>query len=1301
MSNIRKKLTGILLTLVMMFTILPNTGNIKAQNEDFDTAWIIHYHKNDGSQEVIDKTYADTTAVMEDTTLFRSDGKIYIGWSTQPDGTGEFYDVSAEVRNALQDKQEVDVYAIWEETGYSVIFKDMRQTEEYEYKKMRSTEGAVVLPEMPTHENNDESFSGWRSSVDNKLYQPQASVPIKCETVFTAVWERSDTKKEKTKEKKDLFTSVVYNRMKDSKDRTELVMKENINTALSYPEQFIEKDAPGRKFLYWSLSPYKYVDDMIPDIKPGDDLTEYYDGSNTLQLYAIYENESLDLSYVCPNLSEEALGHQRVKYTVHNGDLDDPFITLHNIDIKDFSDLQLDDTIYEWWSLANQHIEPGHYQKLNIITTDRLNILDILIDGSIVLNAGSYNGNRVIYETEGLIKDENSYGTQKGDQRILKVADGKQLEALHPDKIFVGWSLEQDHSYDLLYPNQEISLSVLQKLIDEQGHLGCLYLYPIFEEAALMTFDVSESPVALPSLENETTIRYDSYYLPDISKYFENSGYIFVGWKNQYNEIYKQKQNEPIHVSDDYTWTLIAVKEKKVKITYDCSQASGLSCPVDSEVYSINDTVKLKSMKNTTTSNGRIFHNWMNEGDSVYSTLKPVDFLDLDKLSDDSDTLTITLTPELYKHDPDSIVLNMNAEDVEYNEQLISYGIPNALNDRIPQRKGYCITGWSTEPDNKGENAQFFDYGEDNYGKTVEPDENGVRQLYAQWVSIKDIAENKNFCKMNFIRDLGGDNMQITLYRRKGMFFNKYNFWTSLEAKESSFDDFFYISANYWKLTNKNGQDIELSRVPDVDEETYEIHFLGPHVEFISAQHGKLKSASGKLVNSIKILADNGNYFRRLKSIPEPVADEGYEFKGWRLLPYYKIKAPALREIKNFNDFNTFFKLKKDIWSTDELSELVIRNSDIINFLYDESYYYKILDNLTIIPIFEKREATSATVRYFYDGKEDAKQTEHIEKLYVGDKLEAYPDKCRDGYVLEKVEGVPLTVSRDEKQNEIKVYYVRKTTAATIRYYYDGEEDASASYTVHNLKIKEPYARYDEKKPKYYVFDKADTISALQEDAAENIIRVYYVRAKTSVRVEYYYDGILDEHAGYTVSAIKAGTVYKEYKDKGRMNYSLAYVSAPERMLEDPEENVIRVYYIRNKAVVRVQYYYDGQEDPDAEEILGTYHIADTVKGYPDKIKAGYYLERTENLPLKVSGTAEKDIIRIYYRKKHVENIEGSEQNQTEHKDADNSEIKKEKKEKRTESIILTGDTQNTQAWLVLLLLCGIGILILKRRQKD
>ena len=38
MSNIRKKLTGILLTLVMMCTILPNTGNIKAQNEDFDTA---------------------------------------------------------------------------------------------------------------------------------------------------------------------------------------------------------------------------------------------------------------------------------------------------------------------------------------------------------------------------------------------------------------------------------------------------------------------------------------------------------------------------------------------------------------------------------------------------------------------------------------------------------------------------------------------------------------------------------------------------------------------------------------------------------------------------------------------------------------------------------------------------------------------------------------------------------------------------------------------------------------------------------------------------------------------------------------------------------------------------------------------------------------------------------------------------------------------------------------------------------------------------------------------------------------
>ena len=76
----------------------------------------------------------------------------------------------------------------------------------------------------------------------------------------------------------------------------------------------------------------------------------------------------------------------------------------------------------------------------------------------------------------------------------------------------------------------------------------------------------------------------------------------------------------------------------------------------------------------------------------------------------------------------------------------------------------------------------------------------------------------------------------------------------------------------------------------------------------------------------------------------------------------------------------------------------------------------------TVITLHYEKDTFKYTVEYYYDGVLDASKTECGEALYET-VIESYIDKLGEGYALDKVEGIPLTVGYDAEKNIIRVYY--------------------------------------------------------------------------------------------------------------------------------------------------------------------------------------------------------------------------------------------------------------------------------------
>lgn len=79
-------------------------------------------------------------------------------------------------------------------------------------------------------------------------------------------------------------------------------------------------------------------------------------------------------------------------------------------------------------------------------------------------------------------------------------------------------------------------------------------------------------------------------------------------------------------------------------------------------------------------------------------------------------------------------------------------------------------------------------------------------------------------------------------------------------------------------------------------------------------------------------------------------------------------------------------------------------------------------DGTTITLVYEK-DSFTYVIEYYYDDVIDNSKTENLEAVYK-EVINNYIDKLVDNYVLDKVEGLPLTIDYQTSKNVIKVFYL-------------------------------------------------------------------------------------------------------------------------------------------------------------------------------------------------------------------------------------------------------------------------------------
>ena len=153
---------------------------------------------------------------------------------------------------------------------------------------------------------------------------------------------------------------------------------------------------------------------------------------------------------------------------------------------------------------------------------------------------------------------------------------------------------------------------------------------------------------------------------------------------------------------------------------------------------------------------------------------------------------------------------------------------------------------------------------------------------------------------------------------------------------------------------------------------------------------------------------------------------------------------------------------------------------------------------------------------------------------------------------------------------------------------------------------------------------------------------VYWVAKRYDYKIEYYYDGQIDNTLTETGKDVKGKeiTVSEEsINNNTKQGYSLINTDPSTRkiVISSSEENVIRVYYERNSYDYEVHYFFNGNEDESLIERKSAKYN-DVINTYTDKVKTGYKLQNTENLPLTI-GVA-NNIINVYYVKDNTQTKE-------------------------------------------------------------
>ena len=259
--------------------------------------------------------------------------------------------------------------------------------------------------------------------------------------------------------------------------------------------------------------------------------------------------------------------------------------------------------------------------------------------------------------------------------------------------------------------------------------------------------------------------------------------------------------------------------------------------------------------------------------------------------------------------------------------------------------------------------------------------------------------------------------------------------------------------------------------------------------------------------------------------------------------------------------------------------------------------------DVTVTVVYVKDETQTKKVNYkveyYKDGVKvdaDSYTTEKDVWVNAPDTVVVDPvDTANNKYVGYKFENTdPSTIPAEVATGSvIKVYYVKDETQTKkvnykVEYYKDGVKVDVDSYTTEkDVWVNAPDTvvvdPVDTRVDKYvgYKLANTDPSTIPAEVTTGSVIKVYYVKDSFSYRVEYYYDGVIDNNKTVPNTA-EYDSIITTYEDKVITGYVLEKVTPVDnnnnvslRITENADNNVIRVYYVKDNFDYTVEYYKD------------------------------------------------------------------------------------------------------------------------------
>ena len=168
--------------------------------------------------------------------------------------------------------------------------------------------------------------------------------------------------------------------------------------------------------------------------------------------------------------------------------------------------------------------------------------------------------------------------------------------------------------------------------------------------------------------------------------------------------------------------------------------------------------------------------------------------------------------------------------------------------------------------------------------------------------------------------------------------------------------------------------------------------------------------------------------------------------------------------------------------------------------------------------------------------------------------------------------------------------------------------------------------------------DRTYTLSQFTNVQEDKVIEVEFERINGTVTVHHYIENtitpIQSKTGGEVSDEIKRGNIGSSYatkvSDEAATYYEFVSVAGEASGTYTEEEQVVTYYYKLRNYEYSIEYYYDEVINNDKTE-TGTAEYGSQITTYEDKNITGYKLQKTENLPLTISETAENNVIKVYY----------------------------------------------------------------------